>query len=180
MDLGTHTLGDPASVWQLEAVRELESQGYKRTAFHQCGIDACGHAKPTGVLTDIPDWGGLKAVHAGWPDLETKNDKDGIQRVRYLGPLPSNCGHREHARQDMKLTRVLMGPAIVDDVMRRREADTPTDGDLKKHGETDVARAPSGTALNPTVQSETDKSSADQRIKGPVQSSTVVSLSSEF
>ena len=95
-DLGSHVLGDPASLWQLSTVRELEEQGYKRSAFHQCSLDDCGYAKPTGVLTTIPEWGNLKMVHSGWPNLELKAAfGDAIKHFHYEGPLPAGCGHHK-------------------------------------------------------------------------------------
>jgi hypothetical protein len=66
-DLGKHHLGDPASVWQLPAVKHLSAAGYKRSAFFHCAFDDCGYSRPSGCLSSIPEWNKSPKVYSGWP-----------------------------------------------------------------------------------------------------------------
>ena len=81
-DLGSHSLGTPASVFQLEGLRKIvESQAWGTFAFHQCDINALS-PKPTRLFTNV---GALSSSHTGWPVFNMSDS--------CLGPLPLSCCH---------------------------------------------------------------------------------------
>ena len=63
-DLGSHSLGTPASVFQLERLRKIvESQAWSTFGFHQCDFNALS-PKSTRLVTNV---GALSSSHTGWP-----------------------------------------------------------------------------------------------------------------
>ena len=81
VDLGSYSLGTPASVFQLERLRGVvKNQAWSTFAFHQCDFKALS-SKPTRLVTNV----GALSSFKGWPVFD-KNDN-------YLGPLPKSCGH---------------------------------------------------------------------------------------
>ena len=88
-DLGSAHLGTPASLWQLDAFRQITAndKGFVSFAFFQCKFGA-DFPKPTRLLTDL---GSLAAAgYPGWPQLD--------ERCAYGGPLPLGCGHSHKTR----------------------------------------------------------------------------------
>ena len=81
-DLGRSTHGTPASIWQLPAVREIQTRdpNFVSVAGHQCQFEV-DYSKPTRLLSDVPGIADFGKV--GWPVVDA-NDW-------YLGPLP-RCG----------------------------------------------------------------------------------------
>ncbi|CAL1141183.1 unnamed protein product [Cladocopium goreaui] len=87
-DLGSVNGEYPASIWQLEDMRDLQIATEATTwAIFQCAFGA-DTSKPTRFLSTIP---GIKSRYAKWPSF----DQDG----RYLGPLPARCTHKRHVRR---------------------------------------------------------------------------------
>ena len=81
-DLGSHSLGTPASVFQLERLRGIvKNQAWNTFAFHLCDFRPLS-SKPTRLITNV---GALSSSFKGWPVLDKNDD--------YLGPLPKSCGH---------------------------------------------------------------------------------------
>ena len=84
-DLGTTaTGGDPASIWSLEEVFQLQRNTSATTCvFFQCtfGLDA---QKPTRLLGTLPMMAGQQ--WRSWPKFTNQG--------KYLGPLPMGCGHK--------------------------------------------------------------------------------------
>ena len=183
-DLGTHKLGDPASLWQWQSVKDLASQGYERTALHQCNFDAVGYAKPTGVLSSIPEWNSLKTLHHGWPNLELEAQQGDCKRWQYKGPLPNNCGHHEHPREDLKLVKGAYGrnlckclaKAVWEDFSRRLGVETPMEGISK--GKLDMSSDPSGSTKRADIEDTPRKSDAVRRIKTMLPSPKIMVASS--
>eukprot|EP00435_Cladocopium_sp_Y103_P023419 s974_g5.t1 len=82
-DLGRARNGIPASVWQLEELRQAAKRRKMETiAFHQCTYGA-NYPKPTRFLSDAN--GLLQLGFPGWPVLNGG--------LSCLGPLPRSCGH---------------------------------------------------------------------------------------
>ena len=85
-DLGEAQRGDPAAIWQFKETQELElSHGYRRGAVYQCELAEVDYAKPTGLISDVPDSWGFMAL--GWPMFEER----GEARRSYRGPLSRKC-----------------------------------------------------------------------------------------
>ena len=83
-DLGMTHRGEPASIWQLEAIRTVFGNGtFKTVAGHQCQYPDTDRKKPTRLLSDLDDID--EFGHVGWPVF----DAGGY----YVGPLPLHCGH---------------------------------------------------------------------------------------
>eukprot|EP00435_Cladocopium_sp_Y103_P008775 s235_g2.t1 len=81
-DLGRARNGTPASVWQLDELRQAAKRRKMETvAIHQCAYGA-DYPKPTRLLSDAH--GLLQVGFHGWPVL----NKD----LYYMGPLPRACG----------------------------------------------------------------------------------------
>ena len=89
-DLGKTTSGDnPASVWQLEEMRQFVESGNAFTfAIFQCHFGAQS-PKPTRFVTTFPLAKTFPAQ--GWPQLDEDRN--------YLGPLPAACSHRFHVKK---------------------------------------------------------------------------------
>ena len=87
-DLGSVNGESPASIWQLEEMRDLQIATKATTwAIFQCAYGA-DTSKPTRFLSTIP---GIQSRYAKWPSF----DENG----RYTGPLPSRCKHKRHVRR---------------------------------------------------------------------------------
>ena len=89
-DLGKTLSGDkPASVWQLEEMRQFVESGKAFTfAIFQCHFGAQS-PKPTRFVTTFPlaetfPW-------QGWPEFDEDRN--------YLGPLPAACSHQFHVKK---------------------------------------------------------------------------------
>ncbi|CAE8737766.1 unnamed protein product [Polarella glacialis] len=83
-DLGITPSGEmPASLWQLQQMMEIQiTTGACTWALYQCGVGA-ETPKPTRLLSDLP--AARLEPFQGWPQFTSGR--------RYLGPLPSHCGH---------------------------------------------------------------------------------------
>ena len=87
-DLGTVNGEAPASIWQLDEMRDLQVDSQATTwALFQC-VYGASTSKPTRLISNTP---GIRSRFARWP----KFDKDG----RYCGPLPSKCPHKQHFKR---------------------------------------------------------------------------------
>ena len=76
--------GEPASIWQLEEVRNaFGSSPCVSAAGHQCQFPGVDRKKPTRLYSDILEMG--EFGHRGWPRFDS--------RGFYIGPLPKHCGH---------------------------------------------------------------------------------------
>ena len=81
-DLGSHSLGTHASVFQLERLRKIvESQTWSTFAFHLCDFNALS-SKPTRLVTNVA---ALSSSYTSWPVFDMNDN--------YLEPLPQSCGH---------------------------------------------------------------------------------------
>ena len=86
-DLGTVNGESPASIWQLDEMRDLQIATNATTwAIFQCGFGA-DTSKPTRFLSSIP---GIKARFSKWPAFD--------EQGKYVGPLPARCTHARHVR----------------------------------------------------------------------------------
>ena len=54
-DLGSAALGEPASIWQWPEVVALGELGYRRVALYQCQWADVDYAKPTALLSTVPE-----------------------------------------------------------------------------------------------------------------------------
>ena len=80
-DLGNHSLGTPASVFQLERLRGIvKNRAWNTFAFHQCDFKALS-SKPTRLITNV---GALSSSFKSCPVFDKNHN--------YLGPLPKSCG----------------------------------------------------------------------------------------
>ena len=87
-DLGTVNGEAPASIWQLDEMRDLQIATNATTwAIFQCGFGA-DTSKPTRFLSSIP---GIKARFSKWPAFD--------EQGKYVGPLPARCTHTRHVRR---------------------------------------------------------------------------------
>ena len=88
-DLGAVGEEIPASIWQLEEIRDLQLEAKATTwAIYQCHFGA-ESPKPTRFLSNLP---GCKSFpHAAWPYFDSKH--------RYQGPLPFSCSHKKHVKK---------------------------------------------------------------------------------
>ena len=87
-DLGTVNGESPASIWQLDEMRDLQIATNATTwAIFQCGFGA-DTSKPTRFLSSIP---GIKARFSKWPAFD--------EQGKYVGPLPARCTHARHVRR---------------------------------------------------------------------------------
>eukprot|EP00435_Cladocopium_sp_Y103_P024615 s4687_g6.t1 len=87
-DLGSVNGESPASIWQLDEMRDLQVATNATTwAIFQCTFGA-DTSKPTRFLSTIP---GIKARYAKWPSFDTAG--------KYMGPLPCRCKHKRHVRR---------------------------------------------------------------------------------
>ena len=87
-DLGTVNGEAPASIWQLDEMRDLQIVTNATTwAIFQCGYGA-DTSKPTRFLSSIP---GIKARFTKWPAFD--------EQGKYVGPLPARCTHTRHVRR---------------------------------------------------------------------------------
>ena len=88
-DLGAVGEQIPASIWQLEEIRDLQLEAKATTwAIYQCHFGA-ESPKPTRFLSNLP---GCKSFpHSAWPFFDSKH--------RYLGPLPFSCSHKKHVKK---------------------------------------------------------------------------------
>ena len=88
-DLGAVAKERPASVWQLEEMRQMVlDTGATTWAVFQCQYGGLT-PKPTRFVSNIQD--AKKVKFNKWPSFS----KDG----QYLGPLPYSCGHRWHVKK---------------------------------------------------------------------------------
>ena len=88
-DLGAVGQERPASVWQLDEMRQMVIDTNATTwAVFQCQYGGLT-PKPTRFVSDIDD--AKKAKYNKWPSFS----RDG----QYLGPLPYSCGHRWHVKK---------------------------------------------------------------------------------
>ena len=89
-DLGKTSSGEhPASVWQLDEMRQFVESGKAFTfAIFQCHFGAQS-PKPTRFITTFPLAKTFPAQ--GWPQLDEDRN--------YLGPLPAACSHQFHVRK---------------------------------------------------------------------------------
>ena len=96
-DLGSASLGEPASRWQLPEARALEGQVFRRGSLYQCDWADLEYAKPTGVLTTIRICWSHDCFYLGWLSFNPWFNKSGkfVPRL-YQGPLPSSCSHGGH------------------------------------------------------------------------------------
>ena len=82
-ELGQCGVSHPASIWQLPELRHLSRDfGLFRLAAYQCKFGESEFRAPTGILSSIPLG---KAFAKGWPQFQ------GSARLKYCGPLPSDC-----------------------------------------------------------------------------------------
>ena len=87
-DLGTVNGEAPASIWQLDEMRDLQIATNATTwAIFQCGFGA-DTSKPTRFLSSIP---GIKARFSKWPAFD--------EQGKYVGPLPARCTHTRHVQR---------------------------------------------------------------------------------
>ena len=93
-DLGI-TVDDerPASIWQLDALRQLQITTEAYTwALYQCeygkesGLACADTSKPTRLLSTLP--AASDEPYQGWPEFNTD--------FAYIGPLPHKCSHSGH------------------------------------------------------------------------------------
>ena len=88
-DLGAVGKERPASVWQLDEMRQMVIDTKATTwAVFQCQYGGLT-PKPTRFVSDIDD--AKKVKFNKWPSFS----RDG----QYLGPLPYSCGHRWHVKK---------------------------------------------------------------------------------
>ena len=88
-DLGTVEGEQPASIWQLPEMRELQVQtGSTTWAIYQCEYGA-GTPKPTRFISNIPHCKSFP--FRTWPRFDTNG--------QYLGPLPFKCKHKWHVKK---------------------------------------------------------------------------------
>ena len=88
-DLGLVAEELPASIWQLDEMRQLQLETRATTwAVFQCKFHA-GSPKPTRFMSNLKRCSSLK--YANWPCFDSKR--------RYLGPLPFSCGHKFHVKK---------------------------------------------------------------------------------
>ena len=88
-DLGAVGKERPASVWQLEEMRQMVlDTGATTWAVFQCQYGGLT-PKPTRFVSDIQE--AKKVKFNKWPSFS----KEG----QYLGPLPYSCGHRWHVKK---------------------------------------------------------------------------------
>ncbi len=83
-DLGKARTTEPASLWQLRALRHVaRAEGLRRMAFHQCHLGPSPWPRPTGVLSthSLP----AQTSRLGWPKVNLASDS------RYSGPLERRC-----------------------------------------------------------------------------------------
>ena len=147
--MGSHTLGDPASIWEWASIRALGGGGYSRGACFQCQFEpGLAYAKPTGALTDCPAFFQRPGWHQGWPRFKQGFLLNGRWSSRlYYGPLPKACGHghqdslaRTSRAEEFKtktkstavyppgLCKELVTPFIDDFVSRFKAANIPSGG----------------------------------------------------
>ena len=93
-DLGSANCGDPASLWQLQETQALAGSAV-RGAIHQCEWAEVPYAKPTGMLTNIPQIFNDPLFWRGWPELSFSSGA-GRSTWTYQGPLPRSCAHGGH------------------------------------------------------------------------------------
>ena len=87
-DLGSVNGEAPASIWQLDEMRDLQvATGATTWAIFQCAFGA-DTSKPTRFISTIP---GIKSRFAKWPRFDAAG--------KYLGPLPARCTHKRHVRR---------------------------------------------------------------------------------
>eukprot|EP00973_Karenia_brevis_P039167 5410357-Karenia_brevis.AAC.1 len=85
-DLGRTKSGDdPASIWQLQRIRQLETGSVLTGAMFQCHHGASS-SKPTRWMGNVSSF--ADSLYLGWPCFNDNN--------QYAGPLPSFCGHERH------------------------------------------------------------------------------------
>ena len=92
-DLGRCRHGVPASLWQLQAAKDLANFGYVRGALYQCEWSNANYKKPIGILTNIRTFCTNPNFHNGWPSFDGRDLPSGGPSRKYLGPLPDNCLH---------------------------------------------------------------------------------------
>ena len=87
-DLGSVNGEAPASIWQLDEMRDLQIATNATTwAIFQCKYGA-DTSKPTRFLSSIP---GIQTMYSKWPAFD--------QQGKYVGPLPARCTHTRHVRR---------------------------------------------------------------------------------
>lgn len=84
-DLGQRSGELPANIWQLLETRSLAAHTW---AVYQCEFRASS-PKPTRFISSL--LATATQPCNGWPLFDRWRN--------YLGPLPSNCGHRRHAQR---------------------------------------------------------------------------------
>ena len=72
----------PASIWQLKQAKAMEASGAIRFAVNQCDLADVGYVKPTGILTNVKEFGNDSRFKEGWPVFTVQ---DGVHI--YSGPL---------------------------------------------------------------------------------------------
>ena len=88
-DLGAVGHERPASVWQLDEMRQMVVDTKATTwAVFQCQYGGLS-PKPTRFVSNIPHAKSLK--YAKWPSFTNVG--------QYIGPLPSKCGHKWHVKK---------------------------------------------------------------------------------
>ena len=88
-DLGRVAGESPASIWQLDEMRQLQVDTRATTwAIFQCAFNA-DSPKPTRFLSNLKRCTTLKCKT--WPQFDSAR--------RYLGPLPFGCGHKFHVKK---------------------------------------------------------------------------------
>ena len=96
-DLGEALGGTPASAWQRTDLQALSSRGFSRGALFQCEWAEVNYAKPTGTISDIPQFNSHPLLYLGWPSFIKGKLSDGRPTERlYNGPLPRGCSHGGH------------------------------------------------------------------------------------
>jgi hypothetical protein len=165
-DLGSATLGEPASIWQRPAASALASAGFRRGAIYQCECSPVDFAKPTGLLTDVPGIFADPDFHDGWPHFRPGASRSGVWAARcYVGPLPAACRHGSHQgliRQPGDIGFRTSGTAayhgdmcerlarhIVDDFASRCRGSTPAVGGLSAASSGAPSQGPGGSGQGP-------------------------------
>ena len=93
-DLGRVPTGVPASIWQLDDIRQAHgSSRFWAVAGYQCQFPNCDRSKPTRLLSDLE--GVEEFGYLGWPVFDPDNN--------YVGPLPDSCGHTGANRHKQKM-----------------------------------------------------------------------------
>ncbi len=103
-DLGPRGGIQPASVWRLNATRQLAVRhGLMRSAAYQCEFGDARRPMPTGIFHNNHLPRGV--THRGWPQLAPKQGSQSW----YQGPLPSrcNCQSNHQATEENKVDRRL-------------------------------------------------------------------------